>query len=182
MLTLAIGCASRKNVLHHNIPHSADLICSQQAMEKLPARAVGCFRLSIGCAMSLTPNVPGELRIALGRVWATLGHALDNESVRAGDHFLNAGEVMHLERGHHLVMEAYDKNTGQPVYFSWEPDAALSRVKSPRRPQHARVDVQLALRDVGSALHQAGWSLGRLMQVVAGNLACAMMRHHAAKK
>ena len=172
--------------MHHNISRSAGLICSQQANTQVPTRAVGCFKLSAGRAMSLTPNVPGELRIAHGRVWLTFGHAADEVAVRAGDYFLDAGDLLHLAPGQQLVMEAYehspDKNALNPVYFSWKPDAAPSKVAFPRRAQYTRCDVQQPLRDLGGALHQAAWALGRLAQGVAGNLACTLMRRHTAAR
>ena len=170
--------------MHHNISQAAGLICSQQANSQVPARAVGCFKLSAGRAMSLTPNVPGELRIAHGRAWLTFGHAADEAAVRAGDYFLDAGDLVHLYPGQQLVLEAHqkstDKNAFDSVYFSWEPDAALNLAASSRRAQYTRVDVQQPLRDLGDALHQAGGALGRLAQGVAGNLACTLMRRHMA--
>ena len=78
------------------------------------------------------PKVPGELRIAHGRVWLTFGHAADDVSVRAGDYFLDAGDLVHLYPGQQLVMEAYqqsvDKHAFDPVHFSWEPDATPKQV------------------------------------------------------
>ena len=162
--------------MHHNIPHSTSLICSQQPVDNVPTRAVGCFKLSAGRAMSLTPTVPGELRIAHGRVWLTFGNAADNAAVRAGDYFLDAGDLVRLYPGQRLVMEVISKNTDQSVYFSWEPDAALSLAASPRRAHCTQIDVQQPLRDLGGALHQAGWALGRMAQGLAGNLACTLMR------
>ena len=136
--------------------------------------------------MSLTPDTPGELRIAHGRVWLTFGHAADIAAVRAGDYFLEAGDVLRLVAGQQLVMEVYepgsDKNAMYPVYFSWEPDAAPGQAASPRRAHCPQIDVHQPLRDLGKALHQAGWALGRLAQGVAGNLACTLMRRHTAAK
>ncbi len=155
-------------------------------MDKIPARAVGCFKLNAGHAMSLTPNAPGELRIAHGRVWLTFGHAADDAAIRAGDYFLDAGDLVRLLPGQQLVMEVHqqstDKNAFDAVYFTWEPDAALNLAASPRRARYTRVDVQQPLRDLGEALHQAGGALGRLAQGVAGNLACTLMRRHMAAR
>lgn len=162
--------------MHYNIPELAGLICSQQANCQVSARAVSCFKLSAGRAMSLTPTVQGELRIAHGRAWMTFGHAADNAAVRAGDYFLDAGDLVRLYPGQRLVMEVIGKNTDQSVYFSWEPDAALSLAASPRRAHCTQIDVQQPLRDLGGALHQAGWALGRMAQALAGNLACTLMR------
>ena len=162
--------------MHHNIPHSTSLICSQQPVDNVPTRAVGCFKLNAGRAMSLTPTVQGELRIAHGQAWLTFGNAADNAAVRAGDYFLDAGDLVRLYPGQRLVMEVISKNTDQSVYFSWEPDAALSLAASPQRAHCTQIDVQQPLRDLGGALHQAGWALGRMAQGLAGNLACTLMR------
>ena len=169
--------------MHYNIPELAGLICSQQANHQVPARAVGCFKLSAGRALSLTPAAPGELRIAHGRVWLTFGHAADNAAVRAGDYFFDAGDLVHLYPGQQLVMEVHhqnsDGNASDAVYFSWEPDTAPSLAASLRRAHCTQIDVQLPLRDLGSALHQAGRVLGRLAQGLAVNLACTLGRRHA---
>lgn len=178
--------------MHHNVPESAGLVCTQQGNSKVPARAIGCFKLNAGRAMSLTPNVPGELRIAHGRVWVTLGesfgeslsHAGEGAAVRAGDHFLGAGDLLRLQPGQHVVMEVYEKNAdktaSQPIYFSWEPDAATSRVAFPRRAQHAPAGVRQPLLDLGVALHQAGWALSRLAQGMAGHAVCTLMPRRTA--
>lgn len=155
-------------------------------MDKIPARAVGCFKLNAGHAMSLTPNAPGELRIAHGRVWLTFGHAADDAAIRAGDYFLDAGDLVRLLPGQQLVMEVHqqrtDKNAFDPAYFTWEPDAVTSKVALPLEARYARCDVRQPLRDLGEALHQAGGALGRLAQGVAGNLACTLMRRHMAAR
>lgn len=122
------------------------------------------------------------MRIAHGRVWVTFGNSADDAGVRAGDHFLNAGEVLRLACGQQVVMEAFDTQSGSsvntPVYFSWEPDAALSlaaRASSSRRVQHAHAEVRQPLLDLGTALHQAGWALGRLVHGLGRSLACTLM-------
>ena len=160
--------------MHHNIPHSAGLICSQQAASPVPARAVGCFKIKAGNALTLTPNTPGELRIAHGRVWVTLGDAADDASVRAGDYFLHAGDWLRLLPGQQVVIEAYAKNGAQQAYFSWEPDAAMSQAALPRRLQNAHAGVQQPLLDLGTALQHAGWAFGRLVQGLAAHLVCTL--------
>ena len=74
--------------MHYSTSHFASLICSQKAMDQVPARAVGCFKLHARRAMSLVPNTSGELRIAHGQVWVTYANAALDVSARAGDHFL----------------------------------------------------------------------------------------------
>jgi hypothetical protein len=161
--------------MHHAIPTSASLICSSQAIERTPARAVGCFKLPTQRALTLTIRAPGELRIAHGRVWVTFGNSADDASVRAGDHFLNAGEVLRLACGQQAVMESLQAQPDSSVYFSWEPDAALSSAAASRRVQHAHAEVRQPLLDLGTALHQAAWALGRLMHGLGRSLACTLM-------
>ena len=154
---------------------SASLICSQQAMNHVPARAVGCFKLPAGRAMSLLPNTSGELRIAHGQVWVTYANAALDASVRAGDHFLQQGDALHLTCGQKVVMEAFDSANNASVYFSWEPDAVTHQVASSRRLQAANSEVRQPLLDLVAALHQAGWALGRLVRGLAGQVVCALM-------
>ena len=155
--------------MYHSIPPTAGLFCSHQATHKVPAYAVGCFKLSAGRAMSLSPNMPGELRIAHGSVWLTFTNAASDSTARAGDHFLGAGDLLRLQPGQHLVMEGYEKNASESVYFSWEPDAVMSSAALPRRVRHVHADVRQPLLDLGTALHQAAWALGRLVQGLAAH-------------
>jgi hypothetical protein len=160
--------------MHHNIPGSAGLVCSQQAAQRVPARAVGCFKINAGNALTLTPNAPGELRIAHGRVWVTFGHAADDALVRAGDYFLGAGDLLRLLPGQQLVIEPCEKDANESVYFSWEPDTATQLAASPRRVQHAHAEVRQPLLDLGTALQNAGKALGRLVQGLAAHLVCTL--------
>lgn len=165
--------------MHHAIHTSASLICSSQGVQCSPARAVGCFKLQPRHALSLSIRAPGELRIAHGRVWVTFGNAADDTSVRAGDHFLNAGEVLRLACGQQVVMESLDaqpnSSANSSVYFSWESDAALLQAGSSRRVQHARSQVRQPLLDLAAALHQVGWAFGRLGHGLGRSLACSLM-------
>lgn len=172
--------------MHHAIPNTASLICSSQAADRTPARAVGCFKLPTHHALTLNIKAPGELRIAHGRVWVTFADAAQDATVRAGDHFLQAGELLRLACGQQVVVEAFDaqpaSSVSSPVnssaYFSWEPDAALSlaqRALLPQGLQHAHAEVRQPLLDLGAALHQAGWALGRLVHGLGRSLACTLM-------
>ncbi len=152
----------------------AGLICSQQATNQVPAHAVGCFKLSAGRAMSLTPQVPGELRMAHGRAWVTFANAANDSTARAGDHFLAAGDLLRLQAGQHLVLEMIENNPQQSVYFSWEPDTVLSLEASPRQLQLGQAEVRQPLLDLGAALHQAGWALGRLVYGLAAHAVCTL--------
>ena len=173
--------------MHHAIPTTASLICSSQAIGRTPARAVGRFKLPTHHALTLSIKTPGELRIAHGRVWVTFADAAQDATVRAGDHFLQAGELLRLACGQQVVMEAFDaqpaSSMNSPVnssaYFSWEPDTALGLATSPRRVQHAHAEVRQPLLDLGAALHQAGWALGRLVHGLGRSLACKLMLRHS---
>ena len=150
---------------------SDGMTCSQQAMSHVPAGAVGCFKMPAGRAMSLAPNAAGELRIAHGQVWVTFTDAALDSSARGGDHFLQAGDVLHLACGQKVVMEvsgtrlASTENT--PAYFSWEPDAILSQTVRARQLQYAYVGVRQPAQDLAVALYQMGGALGRLAQGLA---------------
>ena len=159
------------NLNHRAIPKSASLICSQQATSRAPAHAVGCFKLTAGCAMSLAPRASGELRIAHGQVWVTFGNAANDITARAGDHFLGAGDLLRLLPGQQLVMESHKKNDNACVYFSWEPDAAVSRAAVTGSALSSSVQVRQSLRDLGLALHLAGHALGRLVRGLAASTA-----------
>ena len=155
--------------MHHSIEPKlftqAGLICTQQATHQVPAQAVGCFKLSAGRAMSLTPTVPGELRMAHGRVWVTFTNAANDSTARAGDHFLAAGDLLRLQAGQQLVLEMVGNNPHESVYFSWETDTVLSVAASPRRRQLAQAEVRQPLLDLGACLRQAAWALIRLVHV-----------------
>ena len=105
----------------------ASLICTQQAMNQVPVRVVGCFKLPADRAMSLAPNAAGELRIAHGQVWVTFTGAALDSSARGGDHFLQAGDVLRLTCGQKVVVEVLSTRPAGAVntsaHFSWEPDA-----------------------------------------------------------
>lgn len=160
--------------MHNSIAPQAGLICSQQATHQVPAHAVGCFKLGAGHAMSLTPRVPGELRMAHGRAWVTFANAANDSTARAGDHFLAAGDLLRLQAGQQLVLEMIENNPQQSVYFSWEPDAILSLEVSPRRLQTGQAEVRQPLLDLGAALHQAGWALGRLVHGLGAQAVCTL--------
>jgi hypothetical protein len=162
--------------MQHVTQNSDDLVCTQQAGKQVPAQAVGCFRLSAGRAMSLLPQVSGELRVAHGQVWVTLGTAAEDASAQGGDHFMSVGDLLQLMPGQQVVMEVYSTGAAgpaqQPAYFSWEPDAAQCRVVLSRRTQHT--EVRQSLADLGQALHQVGSALGRLTAGVVGQAVCAL--------
>ena len=153
--------------MRHAIAYVENLTCSSQALERRPAHSLGSFQLLPSNALTLNNQAPGELRITHGRVWLTFVDAAQDASVRAGDHFLQAGDRLHLARGQQVVMEAFDAPSSasikSSVDFNWEPDAPLSVAASSGQVQHAHAEVRQSLLDLGTALNQAGWALGRLV-------------------
>ena len=161
--------------MHHDIPAPASLICSCHATQSTPAQAVGCVKLPPRRAVTLAIRAPGQLRISHGRVWVTCGNADDTARARAGDHFLNAGEVLPLAWGQQVVMESMDAQSDSTAYFNWEPDVAALQAASPRHLQYARSEVRQPLLDLAAALHQVGWALGQLGHGVSRSLAYSLM-------
>ena len=153
--------------MNHSVAQFGNLFCSSQALQRTPESSVGSFKLWPKSAVTLNNQAPGELRITHGCVWLTFVDAAQDASVRAGDHFLQVGDRLHLARGQQVVMEAFDAppsaSINSSVYFNWEPDAPLSVAASSGQVQHAHAEVRQSLLDLGAALHQAGWALGRLV-------------------
>ena len=87
---------------------------TQQSLIGMGTRLPGCWQLGHGRAVSLLPREAGVLRIAHGRVWATLDEL-------AGDHVLHAGEQLMLKPGQRVVMESMSPAGDAPAYFNWEP-------------------------------------------------------------
>lgn len=117
--------------------------------------ALHARELPAGRALSLHAAQPRELHMLQGRVWLTL----DTGGV-PGDHFLAAGDVLHLPAGTHAVLEAYP---AQPVRWACMP-VALSPASQGR---FAR-DVRQPARDLAHALHKAFGASGRLVRGVLG--------------
>lgn len=138
----------------------------------------GCWKLGDGRALTLRPTQPGVLTIAHGTVWVTFADAQQDDSVRGGDHFLGAGDVLHLLPGQALVMETWGAAHSMAAYFSWDPLPATAgiRIASRRASVFAgspewRAGVVQPLRDLRTAFGLAGAASGRL----AGGLADALL-------
>ena len=134
----------------------------------------GCWKLGDGRALTLRPSHAGVLRVVHGRVWITFDNAQRDDGVRGGDHFLGAGDVLHLLPGQVLVMESWNA-AARAAYFSWDPLPARAGVSiTPRRaPVLARGPdwrggVVQPWRDLRMALVLAGAASVRLMAGLAG--------------
>lgn len=145
----------------------------------------GCWKLGSGRALTLRPSQAGVLRIAHGQVWITFANAHADDGVRAGDHFLGAGEELKLLPGQSLVMEPWLVGGATPAYFSWDPlpVAAGVALASPSRhvlAQRAvslpwRAGVAQPLRDLRGALGLAAAASGRLAFGLVGLAGAAVL-------
>ena len=122
----------------------------------------GTWKLAKGRAMTLQPRTNGILRIARGRVWATVDGPHGNTPFDSGDHILEVGRSMWVRPGQKVVIEAWDATS----YFSWDPVFEPVKVRAPRR----RVDFAVAMQplaDLRTAMVLAADALRRLVAVLA---------------
>lgn len=136
-----------------------------------PATALpGTWKLVRGRAVTLRPREDGILRVAHGRVWATLDGPHGCTPDDAGDHVLQVGRSMVVRAGQRVVLEAW--NASGASYFAWDPIAVPATVTAARlnlagvlQPlADLRVAGALALRALGqlaAGLAQLGWSVLR---------------------
>ena len=125
----------------------------------------GTWKLQKGRALTLQPRTNGILRIAHGRVWATVDGPHGATPTDSGDHILEVGRSMWVRPGQRVVIEAWNATS----YFSWDPVYQPIAVRAPRR----RVDFAAAMQplaDLRTALVLAGDALRRLVVVLARQL------------
>ena len=142
---------------------SATSLLSAAATPALP----GTWKLAKGRAITLQPRTNGILRIAHGRVWATVDGPHGATPTDSGDHILEVGRSMWVRPGQRVVIEAW--NAGGSSYFSWDPVFQPVAVRSPRR----RIDLAVAMQplaDLRTALVLAGDAVRRLVVVLARQL------------
>ena len=128
---------------------------------------LGCWSLMPGTALSLLPREAGALRIASGRVWATVDGPHTGHGNESGDHFLVAGQTLAVRSGQQLVFESWNPVPGLPAYFDWTPLVADWAV--PKTNWQAAV-VQPA-RDLRHAVIAACRALGQLVLGLAASAA-----------
>ena len=91
-----------------------------QLLQSAPATALpGTWKLARGRAVTLRPTNDGILRVAHGRVWATVDGPHGHTPTDSGDHLLEVGRSMYLRAGQRVVIEAW--NTRGASYFAWDP-------------------------------------------------------------
>lgn len=135
----------------------------------------GCWSLMPGTALSLLPREPGVLRIASGRVWATVKGPHSGHGNESGDHFLQAGQVLAVRSGQRLVFESWNSVPGSPAYFDWTPPAMDGVVPT----THWQTAVVQPARDLRHAVLAAGRALGRLLLGLASSAALVWPGHAA---
>ena len=145
-------------------------------------KVAGCWKLGQGRALTLRATQASVLRIAHGGVWVTFDNAQHDDGVRGGDHFLGAGDVLHLLPGQTLVMESWKAEAHSPAYFSWDPLSATAGVviASRRAPVFSRspawrTGVLQPLSDLRAAFVLAGAATVRLLTGLAGALGAALL-------
>lgn len=136
-----------------------------QLLQSAPATALpGTWKLARGRALTLRPTRDGILRIAHGRVWATVDGPHGATPGDAGDHILEVGRAMYLRAGQRVVIEAWNRSGSS--YFAWDPVFATAPAARPRVTMAAVVqplaDLRLALGLALRALGQLTGGLARL--------------------
>jgi hypothetical protein len=147
-----------------------------QLLQASPATALpGTWKLARGRAITLRPASNGILRVAHGRVWATLEGPHGVTPADSGDHVLEVGRSMWIRAGQAVVVEAWNQRGAS--YFSWDPVLAPAPVAT--RPQLNFAGVLQPLSDLRLAVTLAGGAVLRLA-VGVGRLVLDMVRRPAA--
>ncbi len=126
-------------------------------------------QLKAGCAITLRAKQLSVLRIAHGRVWATLTAVGPYSRVPGGDHFLSRGESLTLLPGQALVMESFGIGHNASALFNWE-DACAAAITVAALDAPAQADasgVVQPLRDLRHALGLVVGASGRLVNGLA---------------
>ena len=123
----------------------------------------GCWSLMPGTALSLLPREAGVLHIASGRVWATVDGPHTGHANESGDYFLQAGQMLAVHGGQHLVLERWDAVPESPVNFDW----AFSAVDKGVPATHWQVTVMRPAHDLGRAVLLVGQALRQLLMGLA---------------
>lgn len=126
-----------------------------QESQQSQARPAGAWKLAPGRALTLHPSEPGELRVAEGRLWATLEGPHAGSPRGLGDLVIEAGGVLRLRAGQRVVIEP--AGVGEAAWFRW--DVALQPALVPARCWEPVVQ---AWRELQDGLALTGRSARRL--------------------
>lgn len=95
-----------------------NLCGSLQDCQKLKTvRWAGTWHLAPQLAMSLLPRKNSQLLIVQGSAWITTGKPMGHWRQSDGDHFLQAGQIMDVHAGTHLVLQS--RHTQEALQFDW---------------------------------------------------------------
>ena len=126
----------------------------------------GNWRLQSGRAITLSPAAGGQLSVASGQLWATLGSsgrwrqaATLERCATYKDYFLSAGDALTVPPGASLVVESFNRTQSVPVAFAWSLTPQLAT-------RSKRAGVVQAAAELGQALAQVARALGRLAGAV----------------
>ena len=143
-----------------NEPSAAARLLASAPATALP----GTWKLARGRAVTLRPVTDGILRIAHGRVWATVEGPHGHTPCDSGDHVLQAGRSMYVRAGQRVVIEAW--NASGASYFAWDPVHATALAAAPRLNTavvlQPLADLRMAMGLAGRALGQLGHGLVQL--------------------
>ena len=141
-----------------------------QLLQSAPAAALpGTWKLARGRAITLRPTTDGILRVAHGRIWATVDGPHGGTPAASGDHVLEVGRSMVLHAGQRVVIEAWQRSGA--AYFAWDPIFATAPAAAPCLRLAGVVqplaDLRMALGLALRALGQLAGGLARLAWDVA---------------
>lgn len=128
----------------------------------------GTWKLARGRAITLRPATDGIVRVAHGRVWATVDGPHGRTPDDAGDHILQVGRSLYVRAGQRVVLEAWNESGAS--YFGWDPVFATASAARARLNASAvlqpladlRLAFAIALRATGQlavGLVRVGWQL-----------------------
>lgn len=164
---------------HHLDTHRAAIGTTLPAQHTADTDPASSYRkLDAGKAVTLRATQLSVLRIAHGRVWATLSDDGPYSRVLAGDHFLSRGQSLTLLPGQELVMESFESLASSrtaTAHFSWETPGVAASALQDAQPVHQAVGLAVLqpLRDLRHALGLVAGASGRLVQGLAHGAAAA---------
>ena len=143
------------------------LEASQPCTQSAAIESAGNWKLDGGRAITLRSKDEGVLRVAQGRVWATIDGPHIGPANDSGDFFLDAGESLTLPAGQRVVIESWNACANETAYFSWDPTVSAKQMDQ-QADSRWQLGVAYPLRDFGVALVMAAHALGRLAWGIAG--------------
>jgi hypothetical protein len=132
-------------------------------LQSAPAAPLpGTWKLARGRAVTLRPASDGILRVAHGRVWATVDGPHGEGPRDSGDHVLEVGRSMYVRAGQRVVIETWSRETAS--YFAWDPVLAAA----PQQAAVPRVNAAVVLQPLADLRTAVGLGLRALGQLAGG--------------